>query len=44
MVGQRHVVGPVTSWLASFVEWAANRTDLRCVRACVLVPNTPLAS
>eukprot|EP00752_Nemacystus_decipiens_P003669 g3381.t1 len=28
MVEQRHVVGPVTSWLSSFVEWAANSTDL----------------
>ena len=30
MVEQRHVVGPVSSWLSSFVEWATNRTDLRC--------------
>lgn len=28
MVEQKHVVGPVSSWLASFVEWA-NSTDLR---------------
>eukprot|EP00903_Cladosiphon_okamuranus_P010290 g9741.t1 len=27
MVEQRHVVGPVASWLVSFVDWAANGTD-----------------
>lgn len=36
MVEQKHVVGPVTSWLSSFVAWAANSTDLRC--ECSRVP------
>lgn len=42
MVEQRHVVGPVTSWLSSFVQWAANSTDLRCARVCTLSVRTSL--
>lgn len=29
MVEQRHVLGPVSSWLSSFVEWAADSTAYR---------------
>lgn len=30
MVEQEFVDGPVESWLASFVAWAANNTEFRC--------------
>ena len=30
MIDGQYVVGPVTSWLTSFVEWADNTTEYRC--------------
>ena len=30
MEDQQFAVGPVDSWMTSFVEWAANTTEYRC--------------
>lgn len=33
MVQQEFVVGPIESWLSSFVAWTANGTEYRCAQA-----------